>query len=269
MEREILLLLTADCETAKLDLGPESIRMSGSGPADYVESESSIRGYAAVARAWGLPLTLFAHPEVAEHNRELLLELEAQGACLGLHLHPYKLVGSGYRHDLGAYSADEQRDMLEAAAGRWEAALGKRPRYFRAGYFSANDSTFRVLAGLGFRGGSISIPGRILPEHYSVWAGADPRPHQAHLDFRQRAGDSDFVEVPVAVDYCQPHLRGHAGDQGFAWPYIPADYDHRLTVQHLLERLIGEYPLVAIDEVPQAGWFGRLWDALRLWIKNL
>ncbi|MDD3329200.1 MAG: D-alanyl-D-alanine carboxypeptidase [Zoogloea sp.] len=35
------------------------------------------------------------------------------------------------------------------------------------------------------------------------------------------------------------------------------------------DKAIGEYPLVAIDDVPQAGWFGRLWDALRLWIKNL
>ena len=35
------------------------------------------------------------------------------------------------------------------------------------------------------------------------------------------------------------------------------------------DKPIGEYPLVAIVEVPQAGWFGRLWDALRLWIKNL
>ena len=35
------------------------------------------------------------------------------------------------------------------------------------------------------------------------------------------------------------------------------------------DKAIGEYPLVAIDDVPEAGWFGRLWDALRLWIKNL
>ena len=35
------------------------------------------------------------------------------------------------------------------------------------------------------------------------------------------------------------------------------------------DKPIGEYPLVAIDEVPEAGWFGRMWDALRLWIKNL
>lgn len=32
---------------------------------------------------------------------------------------------------------------------------------------------------------------------------------------------------------------------------------------------VGEYPLVALEEVPEAGWFGRLWDAIRLWFKNL
>ena len=32
---------------------------------------------------------------------------------------------------------------------------------------------------------------------------------------------------------------------------------------------IGDYPIVALDEVPQAGWFGRVWDAIRLWFKNL
>lgn len=34
-------------------------------------------------------------------------------------------------------------------------------------------------------------------------------------------------------------------------------------------REIGEYPVVALVDVPQAGFFGRLWDALMLWIKNL
>ncbi len=32
---------------------------------------------------------------------------------------------------------------------------------------------------------------------------------------------------------------------------------------------VGEYPLVTLEEVPEAGWFGRLWDAIRLWFKNL
>ena len=34
-------------------------------------------------------------------------------------------------------------------------------------------------------------------------------------------------------------------------------------------RALGEYPVLALQEVPLAGWFGRTWDALRLWIKSL
>lgn len=34
-------------------------------------------------------------------------------------------------------------------------------------------------------------------------------------------------------------------------------------------RLLGEYPVVALQDVPVAGFFGRLWDALVMWIKSL
>ncbi len=30
---------------------------------------------------------------------------------------------------------------------------------------------------------------------------------------------------------------------------------------------VGEYPVVALDNVPQAGFFGRIWDTIRLWLK--
>ncbi|MNW09059.1 D-alanyl-D-alanine carboxypeptidase DacC precursor [compost metagenome] len=30
---------------------------------------------------------------------------------------------------------------------------------------------------------------------------------------------------------------------------------------------VAEVPLVALEAVEQAGFFGRLWDAIRLWIK--
>ena len=40
------------------------------------------------------------------------------------------------------------------------------------------------------------------------------------------------------------------------------------TVYVTLEgKAIGEYPLVALADVPPAGLFGRLWDTLRLWFK--
>ncbi len=32
-------------------------------------------------------------------------------------------------------------------------------------------------------------------------------------------------------------------------------------------RPLGEYPLVALEPVANAGWFGRAWDTLRLWLK--
>jgi peptidoglycan/xylan/chitin deacetylase (PgdA/CDA1 family) len=210
--------------------------MSASGPWDYAESERSIQGYTGIAEKYGLPVTLIAHPEVAIGNRELLLDLQKRGHCLGLHLHPYKLSGRGYLEDLGAYSPQDQREMLAAAAEVWAGALGQRPLYFRAGYFSANDSTFRVLHDLDFRGGSLSNPGRVLPQHCSVWAGAENYPHRANLDFRQNSGDSNFIEVPVSVDYQRPVQTGAAGEQGYEWPYVPASYNHRQVVEHVLER---------------------------------
>ncbi|MNR65973.1 D-alanyl-D-alanine carboxypeptidase DacC precursor [compost metagenome] len=32
-------------------------------------------------------------------------------------------------------------------------------------------------------------------------------------------------------------------------------------------QVVAEVPLVALEAVEQAGFFGRLWDAIRLWIK--
>jgi len=42
----------------------------------------------------------------------------------------------------------------------------------------------------------------------------------------------------------------------------------RLTLT-LDGQTVGEYPVVALEDVAVAGFFGRLWDALRLWIKEL
>jgi len=241
--QDAFVLFTMDCEPAKIDVTPYGSQMSQSGPSDYVESERSIRGYVAAAEAHGFPTTLFVHPEVATSQREFLLELQEEGTCLGLHLHPYKLEGGRYKYDLGAYSASEQREMLQEATDVWEKALGQKPRYFRGGFFSANDNTFRVLQELGFRGGSLSIPGRVLPEHCSVWAGAEPYPHRAHLSFRQLEGSSEFVEIPVSVDFQRPVQVGAAKEQGYEWPYIPARaYDHKGVIRDILERFRSDSP---------------------------
>ena len=238
---DVHVLFTMDCEPAAADVTPYALEMSGSGPPDYEASERSIRAYVATLEARGFPATLFAHPEVAVANRDLLLELQDGGACLGLHVHPYKLRGGEYRYDLGAYEATRQREILRKAVSVWEGALGQKPLYFRAGYFSANDATFGVLQELGLRGGSLSNPGRVLPEHCSVWAGAEPYPHRAHLGFRQIVGDSDFVEIPVSVAFRRPFRKGEAREVGYEWPYVPASkYDHRAVVKDILERVVAD-----------------------------
>lgn len=250
MTDEVYILVTMDCETAHKDVTPHSISMSNSGPWDYEESERSIRGYVTTAEAYGFPLTLFAHPEVAVGNRDLLLELEAQGACLGMHLHPYKFDDGRYTEDVGAYTARELREILEEAIAVWEGALGRKPLYFRSGYSSGNDSTYQVLYELGFHGAAISNPGRVLPEHCSVWTGAEPYPHRAHFGFRQLKGDTDFVEVPVSVDYERPIEKDHAGAQGYEWLYVPANYAHEEIVKHLLQRFKADnaaIPLIYLD----------------------
>lgn len=244
--QRVYVLLTMDCETPRADVTEHAALMSASGPADYTESDRAIRGYAETAAAWGYPVTLLAHPEVAAGNTRLLLNLQQHGACLGLHLHPYKMAGSRHFLDLGAYTAAEQTEILTQALERWHHALGQHPRYFRAGYFSASDVTFGVLSELGFRGGSLSNPGRVLPAHCSVWAGAEPYPHRAHTGFRLLSGESDFVEVPVSSAFGRPVARGHAGERGFEWPYIPHSYDHREVIRDLLRRFAADQPAVPV-----------------------
>lgn len=228
--------MTMDCETPRSQVSPHGLSMSPSGPEYDEESERSIRGFVDTLEAASLPVTLFLHPEVAAAHAEMLLDMQSRGACLGLHLHPYKLAGSAWEKDLGAYDAGAQRAILEEAVVRWARALGSRPEYFRAGYFSANDATFGILEDLGFKGGSLSNPGRQLPAHHSAWAAAEPYPHRADTAFRLNVGDSAFVEVPVAVAYGRPVSRGHAGELGYEWPYIPHGYDHAAGVADIFGR---------------------------------
>jgi hypothetical protein len=71
----------------------------------------------------------------------------------------------------------------------------------------------------------------------AVWAGAELYPHRAHLAFRQIAGDSDFVEVPISVDTSRPTADGDRHEAGFEWPYVPSrKYDHRAVALNIVRR---------------------------------
>lgn len=194
---DVRVLITMDVEPVKRD--PD-----WTGPEDADTSERVTRAYVDVAHQHGFPVTFFIHPEAAELHRQMFLSLEDKGACLGLHLHATKFQYPRHRYDLGYYSAEEQRKMLIAAGAEWAEALGRDPVYFRPGAFSANDSTFPTLVSLGFRGGSLSVPGRVWPERYCIWAGAEPYPHRVNQSFRQVPGDMPFANIPLSVDFSMP-----------------------------------------------------------------
>ena len=241
MSDAINVILTMDCEPALFECSPLAIKLSGSGPATYEAGESSIRGYVEAADREGYPVTLFAHPEVAVAQPGLLLELQDAGACLGMHLHPYKFDDARYPRDLGSFTAEQQIELVSAASKVWSDALGQHPRFFRGGVFSASDATFGVLLELGFEGGSVSCPGRVLPEAMAIWAGAELYPHRANLSFRQIEGDSDFVEVPISVDTSRPMERGDRREPGFEWPYVPSRrYDHSAVAHNIIARSIDD-----------------------------
>ena len=241
MSANVSVILTMDCEPALFECSPLAIKLSGSGPATYEAGESSIRGYVEAADKEGFPVTLFAHPEVAVAQPSLLLELQDAGACLGMHLHPYKFDDARYPRDLGSFTAEQQSGLISAASKVWSDSLGQHPRFFRGGVFSASDATFGVLLELGFEGGSVSCPGRVLPEAMAIWAGAELYPHRANLSFRHIEGDSHFVEVPISVDTSRPMERGDRREPGFEWPYVPSRrYDHSAVARNVIARSIDD-----------------------------
>jgi len=183
-------------------------------------------------------------------------DLEAQGATIGLHMHPwkysmYKYEGKKYCQHYGGLTEQEQRDLLNEACDEWAEAIGHRPLYFRPGTFSANDAIYRVLDDLGFRGGSCSAPGRMLPEMRAIWTGAEPDPHRANAVFRQVKGDLDFVNMPQSMDYSKL-LTGRIGRRMYAdlRPDIdwPGQYgvEWSTIAQNLVSQLIERNPAVPV-----------------------
>jgi hypothetical protein len=213
--QDIKVVLTMDCEPTLATSHP-----GATGPVDWLAGENAVSGYVSIAAQYGLPVTLFVHPEAAVAQSALFQELETRGACLGLHMHPWKY--SLWRHQgrkflahYGGLSATEQGEILAEASVLWAEAIGHRPYYFRPGTFSANDAIFQVLAAQGFRGGSCSAPGRLIPEMQAIWIKGQPDPHRASAVFRQAQGELEFANMPLSADVSQS-LAGPSGRSMFA-----------------------------------------------------
>lgn len=194
---DVHILMTMDVEPVKRDT-------QWSGPENLEGSERSIQGFWNAAQRHGYPVSFFLHPETAQAHAALFTDLRHRGAALGLHLHPTKFQYPRWDRELGGFSADEQRVLIGEAKQIWSQALTQEPLYFRPGAFSANDATFGVLADLGFRGGCVSIPGRVWRRRYCLWAGAELHPHRTHRYFRQLSGDMEFADIPLSVNYRMP-----------------------------------------------------------------
>jgi len=238
--QDLYVLVTMDVEVPRQH--PEA-----SGPPDWASSSRYIRAYTEVAAEHRFPVSFFSHPECAERHAPLFEELkQTHGAFVdGLHLHPWKFGDGKYRAHLGGMTAAEQRAVVSAAIAVWQAAFGRRPPYFRPGTFSANDSTFPVLVDLGFRGGSVSAPGRVFRELNAVWTGAVPDPHRPHRCFRQLEGDLPFANVPLTQDFSE--LQCAAGR--FFYRDLRPDYtdvDHRILVGNVVEQLAERRPAIPV-----------------------
>ncbi|MDD5596804.1 MAG: polysaccharide deacetylase family protein [Victivallaceae bacterium] len=182
-----------------------------SGPVSDKAGRRSVENYLTVIGKYGYTPTFFVHPELTEIQRDFFLNLRDKGAGLGLHLHPTKFTRKKCSVEMGGLSEKQQREILGLAVDMFEQNLGIKPQLFRPGAFSANDYTYKVLNELGFRGGSISIPGRIWAERFCIWSGAYPYPHLANSNMRQVPGNLPFVEIPLTVDFSRPLRLNHQG----------------------------------------------------------
>ena len=242
--KEIFVLVTMDVEPAL----PADRPASTTGPRNYEESAVFIEAYAARARSRGFPVTFLIHPEVTHEHTALFDQLEADGACLGLHLHPWKFSGGRYRAHFGGLTRDEQSDILGEAIAMWSDGMGRRPRWFRPGTFSANDHTMPLLVELGFRGGSISLPGRVYPDMCAVWAGAPPDPHFGHAAFRHLPGQLDFVNIPLSVDMSRVETRN---GNLFRWDLRPdwLNADYRTIADNIVGQVVARAPTVPVVQM--------------------
>jgi len=238
--KDVYILVTMDVEVPQTCPG-------ASGPSDWDFGASAIQGYTMLAAEAGFPVSFFTHPECAVEYNQLLERMQEQyGSCIeGLHLHPWKFGDGRYQAHLGGMDAEEQRTIILEARDIWEEAFGRLPKYFRPGTFSANDSTFPVLVELGFKGGSVSAPGRVYQDLHSIWTGAFPDPHRPHHCFRQLVGDLPFANIPLTQDFSKLDA---IGDRLFHRDLRPdyADVNHLTILSNITQQIAEREPTVPV-----------------------
>lgn len=228
--------LSADCEATQPAVNDPSLgERATRGLAEVLEGERGSTLLTAPSTSRGWRGTFFVIPTDVEAHASLYRELVERGHEVGLHLHP---AAQGYAEFLGIYGPETQEKVILEAADRFAAAMGFRPRGFCMGYGSANDYTYPILVKLGFTHGMCSVPGRILPECASVWAGAPLFMHYAHAYNRVLIGDLDFVEAPNTVDW-ESRMWGGKHPQDLRVELVDAK-NHFYTIEKAFRRQVEE-----------------------------
>lgn len=234
--KKLYFCITMDCER----IAAES---PTGGPADWEFSEKAIRGFWEILAVEGQRATFFIVPAAAARHRELWRDVAGGGCELGLHVHPQSLGDRSRTEHLGAYGREEQFAILRQARDRWQDALGRAPRAFRPGMFSADDATFGVLADLGFTHGSVSAPQWVAPHWQVDWGRTCPWVHRAHRDSRLLRGDLDFVEAPATQDPSRIwQAEGRMSLPTALWVETGDDAGHGLTIRSALDAMLAADP---------------------------
>jgi len=222
-DHTIYFNLSTDCEATDPALN------------DAALGERATCGLRDVLEAEGWRGTFYVIATDLEAHPRLYNELREAGHEVGLHLHA---AAQGYSPFLGIYGPDVQEEIIAEAADRFAQVMGTRPQALCMGYGSANDYTYSILVSNGFTHGTCSIPGRILPECASIWAGAPLFMHYTHPYHRCLVGDMDFVEVPATIDW-ESRMWGGKHPQDLRVELVDAK-NHFYTIDKSARRQIAE-----------------------------
>jgi len=169
------------------------------GPKDLDSSKRSILGVADYFEAQGYRCDFHPVPDLAKAQSDLFVELKERGFGIGMHFHCESWREGERNRPLSTNGADEQRSILTEATGDFSQATGFAPTSYSAGNFSMSDDTYGILAELGFKQASTSVPERIVAKFGANWLGKFTFPHRVNCLSRLIPGDLDLVEFPTAI----------------------------------------------------------------------
>ncbi len=216
-----------------MDCVPPRAAPGIAGPTGWEAARRSMHNFASVLKDEGLLGTFFVAPEALKRLGDTVSDLVTESMEPAVLCHPQI---SNYKAYLGAYDYELHREIIHLAQEIWSDKMGEPARSFRAGFFSANDYTYQILCMEGFRQSSVSLPGRVDAEQYSMWDNAFPFAHHTDPLDRRNAGNMEVYEVPVTSDF---EAEDTGADETFTPPHLrlesPAisDYAEDLIRKHL------------------------------------